>query len=118
MTITLTADSGTVSFADPYMVSPVITRTIQTYNLSDGAIKIFNRDVTGNAITIEGIQTSDADSKAATLHTISDSGDIVTLSGMYDTNLNGDYKLSGNSFKRDSGETGVYHYTLVLEKIR
>lgn len=74
-----------------------------------------NHGKTSDSLTLAGLETSSATANMDTLNGFMDSQYIVTLSGLPDTYLNTEYRISSLDFS--TGFKDRYNYNITLERV-
>jgi len=116
MSITISADSGTVILNDPQGLIKTISKRVETFVFPDGTDLLADYGKISDQITMTGTETEDAEDKMNTLDTIMNNGETVQVSGFDDDSLNTYYHITELSFRREAGNVGIYSYRLTLEK--
>lgn len=109
-------DGTTYIYLDmPTAMMESTTKTVQNIVFNDGNDVQVDRGKTGDALTLSGTETSSVTATMQDLNTIID--EIVTVSGLPDSNLNTDYRISNFDFNQEAGMPDIYSYNITLERI-
>lgn len=114
---TITDGTTILSLSMPLALIESTTNEIQNLVFSSGRDKQLNRGKTNDSLTLSGTETTDAVARMEGLNTFMDDQIILTLSGLPDTNLNTDYRISNLDFVQEAGYPDIYNYNITLERI-
>jgi hypothetical protein len=116
MTITLTSTTTSVILNVPDSITISTSRNIQLLSFTSGNIALMDKGYGNKSIIMTGVETSTSDDKMKWLNYMMDNKEIVTISGLPDTNLNTVYYIADLSFKREAGEVYEYDWTITCDK--
>jgi hypothetical protein len=115
--VNYTPAASVVTLADPKNVDLSHSRRLIRKNLPNGNYIVYDAGRNAKTFTILGTETSGAYSDMEDMKTVCHYGAKVTIAGMDDTNLNGDYWVSDIQFSAGPGyPSNMYDYTLTLEE--
>ena len=117
MTLSIAGDSDTVTLTDPFGIAEMSTEKIATHVFSDNSYVAHHTGRSSEGLIITGIQRgSDVYTKMSDIKAIMDNAEEVTISGLSDSNLNGDYRIANLEKRRQTSDGLCVRYTLSLEK--
>jgi len=117
MTYTITSDNYSVTLEYPTSIINTISKNVENIVFNDNTDVQLDRGKNEYSITLNGVETSNADANMQTINNIMDAQETVTITNLPDSNLNKDYQIRDFSFKRESGEISRYSYSLALERL-
>jgi hypothetical protein len=107
-----------VTLTQPKKIRFINTRKIEHFNFDDGEYELEDTGCSGKTLVISGTQITSAPAYMETLRTMRDNGDKVTVAGLDDSNLNGDYYIRSFNRRQHIGGVAVnFDWTLTLERI-
>jgi len=117
MTYTLTTDNYNVTLEYPTSIVNTISKNVENIVFNDNTDAQLDCGKNEYGITLNGVETSNADANMQTINNIMDAQETVTITNLPDSNLNKEYRMRDFSFKRESGEINRYSYSLTLERV-
>ncbi|MCK5018101.1 MAG: hypothetical protein KAS32_13675 [Candidatus Peribacteraceae bacterium] len=116
MAVELTDGTDTVTFDVIKNITPVVVKDLNMLETPHGTVAI-DKGRTGNALSLDGTQYT---SGYANMEQINDfTGNEVALSGMPDSNHDGDYFIVSLHFMASEGyPADMYDFNIELERAR
>jgi len=115
--VNYTPSSTTVTLRTPESLSVGHSRNVQRFQFPSGGYEIEDVGRGEKALSITGFEYSSADDKMQDLKDMCHYGSVVTIAGLPDTNLDGDYLIHDFNFEDESyGDVLKYRWHLNLEE--
>ena len=86
------------------------------FHLLDGTNDVLYMAKETEQITLAGFDDSSATAKMASLETIVNNGEIVTISGFNNDHIDTTFVISDYEYTVNAGEYGVVNWSITLEK--
>ena len=118
MTYTITSTETYVALDTPSNISHGLNKKVNTIIWGDGTDVQDDYGKSGDILKLTGKIITNAYNSVASINTIMDNQEIVTITGLPDSNHDTDYYIKNFSFKQNSGMIARYDYSLSLERIR
>ena len=131
MSLTITDGTTTVTLTQPMTVMQGKSKRIQRHVFRDGTYAVHDIGKARETLTLTGSEYETEteavfpltfpvsfaiQGKMYDLDSLADGGEEVTVAGMSDSNLDGDYFISSFRYRRREGRIDRYDYSLILEK--
>lgn len=118
MTYTITTNTTSVTLSTPALLGHTITEKISNNLFPDGTDEQTDMGKSSDVLKFSGLITSDVYASAASINTMMDDKEIVTITGLPDSNLNTDYMIKSFNYKTQGGTVSMYSYDISLERMR
>ena len=105
-----------VTLNDPTSLEINHSRRIQRFYFSSGDYEVSDFGRAGKTLVLRGTETTDAQSKMQTLKTMTHYGKYITLSGLPDSNLDGNYYITDFRWEKREGYVNIVDWELTLEE--
>ena len=117
MSLILTSTTTVVILNDPSIITQGIIKNVTTVFFNDGADLLSDKGKNSYSLTCDGIEYQDTINKMFYINNMIDNQDVVTVTGFLDDSFNTSYLIHDLVFKQKEGESLIYYYTLILERI-
>ena len=115
--VNYTPTADTVTLNQPETLNVSHSRNVGRTTFSSGDYEVDDYGRSGKTLSVSGQETTDADDDMQALKDIVHYASAVTVAGLDDSNLNGDYHIMDFSFSAEAGMTqNRYRWNLVLEE--
>lgn len=116
MAVELTDGTNTVTFDVIKDVVPIVIKDLSMIETASGTVAI-DKGRTGNALNLNGTQYTSGYAEMEKINVFT--GSEVALSGMADSNHDGDYFIRLLRFMASEGyPTNMYDFNIELERVR
>lgn len=126
--LSVTYNGGTIKFVNndststvyltmPSNVLESTVNSVQNIVFNDGSDVQLNRGKMSDNLTLSGNETSSATGRMESLNVMMDDQEIVTVSGLDDSDLNTSYHIVSLDFSQEVGMFDRYSYSISLERI-
>lgn len=116
MAVALTDGSNTVTFDVIKNVVPIVVKDLSMVETASGTVAL-DKGRTGNSLNLNGTQYTSGYANMEKINVFT--GGEVELSGMADSNHNGDYFIRLIRFMASEGyPANMYDFNLELERVR
>lgn len=92
------------------------SRRIKRFLFGSGDYEVSDFGRAGKTLVLRGIETTDATSKMQTIKTMAHYGKYITVTGLPDANLDGDYYITSFNWEKREGYTDRVDWSLTLEE--
>jgi len=132
MTFTVAGDTSTVTLNNPMSISFITSRRLEKHTFRDNTYNIHDAGKSHEQIALNGIESEDEvgaefpltfpvtfpniEGDMYNLNVIMDAGEEVTIAGLSDSNLDGDYYIKDLNYRQEPGVINRFFYNLILEK--
>jgi len=107
---------SSVTLNDPENIEITHSRRIKRFLFGSGDYEVSDFGRSGKTLALRGVETTDATSKMQTIKTMTHYGKYVTITGLPDSNLDGDYYITSFNWEKKEGYTDRINWSLTLEE--